>query len=395
MSEDLTIREGWASLLAEVSSRVDLAATAYESGAFRQGRGVPDAATLLRLCLLYGCGHSLRQVCAWGATSGLARLSNPALTQRLQHTAPWLATIAAALLDIPALGPSATGRRVRLIDASTIAAPGADGTTWRLHLGFDPASGRIERFELTDVHGGERLDRIAPAPGVLDIADAGYGRAGPLRRRLAAGGDVLIRISWRSLRLRDPDRAVPFDLFAALRSMSAQACEWSVAVDDHAPQAAPLRLRLIAARKPLEAQQASRARTRQRAKKKGQRLDPRTLEAADYVVLVTSLPAETFPCDAVLALYRVRWQIELAFKRLKSLLGLGELPARSPAVAQSWLYAKLILALLIDERVAAIRRAFPLSPAHGGAPLAVDGVPLGHAPDRRLPVRRAALAAPA
>lgn len=395
MSEDLTIREGWASLLAEVSSRLDLTATAYESGAFRQGRGVPDAATLLRLCLLYGCGHSLRQVCAWGAASGLAHLSNPALTQRLQHTAPWLASIAAALLDIPALGPPAAGRRVRLIDASSIAAPGADGTTWRLHLGFDPASGRIEHFELTDVHGGERLERIAPAPGVLDIADAGYGRAGPLRRRLAAGGDVLIRLSWRSLRLRDADRAEPFDLFAALRSMTAEAGEWSVVVDDRAPQAPPLRLRLIAARKPLEAQQASRARARQRAKKKGQRLDPRTLEAADYVLLVTSLPAEAFPRDAVLALYRVRWQIELAFKRLKSLLGLGELPARSPAVAQSWLYAKLILALLIDERVAAIRRAFPLSPTHGGAPLVVDRVPLGHAPDRRLPVRHAALAAPA
>lgn len=148
MSEDLRTREGWASLLAEVSSRLDLAATAHESGAFRQGRGVPDAATLLGLCLLYGCGHSLRQVCAWGAASGVAQLSNPALTQRLQHTAPWLARIAAALLDIPALG-------------------------------------------------------------VLDIADAGYGRAGLLRRRLAVGGDVLIRLSWRSLRLRDPDRGSP------------------------------------------------------------------------------------------------------------------------------------------------------------------------------------------
>lgn len=395
MSEDLTIREGWTSLLAEVSSRLDLAATAYESGAFRQGRGVPDAATLLRLCLLYGCGHSLRQVCAWGAASGLAHLSNPALTQRLQHTAPWLATIAAALLDIPALGPSAAGRRVRLIDASTIVAPGAGGTTWRLHLGFDPASGRIERFELTDVHGGERLERVAPAPGVLDIADAGYGCARPLRSRLAAGGDVLIRVSWRSLRLRDPDSAAPFDLFAALHSMSGEQGEWAVVVDDRVPGTTPLRLRLIAARKPLDAGQASRARSRHRARRKGQHLDPRTLEAADYILLVTSLPAELFAREAVLALYRVRWQIELAFKRLKSLLGLGELPARSPAVAQSWLYAKLILALLIDERVAAIRRAFPLGTAWCGAAVTLDGFPLGHAPGGRLPVRDAALAAPA
>jgi hypothetical protein len=41
--------------------------------------------------------------------------------------------------------------------------------------------------------------------------------------------------------------------------------------------------------------------------------------------------------------------IELAFKRLKSLLGLDRLPARSAALARSWLFAHLILALLIED----------------------------------------------
>jgi site-specific DNA recombinase len=41
--------------------------------------------------------------------------------------------------------------------------------------------------------------------------------------------------------------------------------------------------------------------------------------------------------------------IELAFKRLKSLPGFDRLPAKSEALARSWLLAHLILALLIDD----------------------------------------------
>src|SRR5918997_282794 len=41
--------------------------------------------------------------------------------------------------------------------------------------------------------------------------------------------------------------------------------------------------------------------------------------------------------------------IELAFKRLKTLLGLGRLPAKGEALARSWLLAHLIVALLIED----------------------------------------------
>jgi IS4 transposase len=69
---------------------------------------------------------------------------------------------------------------------------------------------------------------------------------------------------------------------------------------------------------------------------------------AGFLMVLTSLPADV-GIDEVLAAYRVRWQVELAFKRLKSLLGLDRLPAKSRALARSWLLAHLILALLIDD----------------------------------------------
>ena len=46
---------------------------------------------------------------------------------------------------------------------------------------------------------------------------------------------------------------------------------------------------------------------------------------------------------------RLRWQIELAFKRLKSLLHIDRLPTWTERGSRSWLYAHLILALLCDD----------------------------------------------
>ena len=85
------------------------------------------------------------------------------------------------------------------------------------------------------------------------------------------------------------------------------------------------------------------------ARKKGKTLDPRSLLAAGFVVLATSLDAQTYPADELFAMYRLRWQIELAFKRLKSLLNLDRLPARTDKGARSWIWAHLILAIATDD----------------------------------------------
>ena len=94
-------------------------------------------------------------------------------------------------------------------------------------------------------------------------------------------------------------------------------------------------------------------------------LQPLTVQATGYLMLVTSLPAAV-PASEVLEAYRLRWQVELAFKRLKSLLGLDRLPAKSAALARSWLLAHLIVALLIEDTA---REFLDLPPsADAGAP---------------------------
>jgi hypothetical protein len=68
-------------------------------------------------------------------------------------------------------------------------------------------------------------------------------------------------------------------------------------------------------------------------------------------MLLMSVPANNMTTSEVLDAYRLRWQVEIAFKRLKSGLGIHKLPAKDSQLARSWLMAHLIIALMIDEAV--------------------------------------------
>ena len=75
--------------------------------------------------------------------------------------------------------------------------------------------------------------------------------------------------------------------------------------------------------------------------------------------MFTTFPAAAFPAERVLEWYRLRWQVELVFKRFKSLAQLGHLPKRDDESAQAWLYGKLLVALLVEKL---IRYALAFSP---------------------------------
>src|SRR5689334_19111716 len=152
------IVDQWPHIRSALPAGFDLEATARARGAFTRSRGVKDAESLLRLALGYGaCGMSLRECSAWAEASDIARLSDPALLKRLSKSADWLRDLLQAMLAEGA--PQATGKwadvHLRALDATSICAPGADRTTWRLHAGYDLASGQLDHVELTDGRGAE------------------------------------------------------------------------------------------------------------------------------------------------------------------------------------------------------------------------------------------------
>jgi len=382
----------WELVQAHLPPHFDAQRRACERRAFLRKREVKDVASLFRLCMAYGgCGMSLRETCAWAEAVRLASLSEPSLMERLCKAAPWLGDIVAALIAQQATVPAKrwAGYRLRAIDATAICQPGADRTTWRLHVGYDLASGQVDHIELTDGRGAENLQRLTYRPGEIVLADRVYARAHNLRLVRQDGADFIVRMGWNSLRLKRADGG-DFDLFATLRAQAGQEGEVIVRVDEGKGASVPLALRLIIWRKTPEQAEAEQKRLLKNAKKRGTKVDPRSLEAAKYVMLLTSLPANVFPACDVLAIYRFRWQIELAFKRMKSLAGLDELAAKDPALAQAWIFARLI-AFLIAEQIAG---QVPDSPPFGPSKARGDSIkqksrtkPLALAPDQNGPRR--------
>jgi hypothetical protein len=161
------------------------------------------------------------------------------------------------------------------------------------------------------------------------------------------GGDFIIRIGWNSLKLYHPS-GEPLDLFAFLPAADAGVVEHAVRIGS-GHTASPARL--LIAPIPADALERQHKRIRRKASKKGTRTDPRTLHAAGYLMVVTSLSAKDVSAAEIVRLYRLRWQIELAFKRLKSLGRFDALRADDPRLVRSWLLVHLIATVLIEDTV--------------------------------------------
>lgn len=352
-----SIGEGaFSELLSRLPASLDLAASARESGALLRRRGVKDAPSLLRLALGYAAGGlSLRGTAAWAEVGAIARLSDVALLNRLRGAAGWLGRIVVALLSArtTASTAAAAGRAVRLVDATTLSCPGSRKTDWRVHVGYRLDGGgahRIDHIELSDGRGAESLRRFACSPGDVLVGDRGYAKAQDLAAVCAAGADFIVRTGWNAVRLCTPEgeRLDLAAIFDGLAEGSVAAVQAAIALDRRkCPRLLPVRL--IVLRKSEADAERSRRRARHRSRRQGKTAKAETLRAAGYVLLLTSLDAASVSAAAVLALYRLRWQIELLFKRLKSLLHLDDLPAKDPDLARSWLYAKLITALLLED----------------------------------------------
>ena len=106
-------------------------------------------------------------------------------------------------------------------------------------------------------------------------------------------------------------------------------------------------LRICAIRKSPEQVERAKRKTRRKMRAPHKKpLDPAAIEMSEYFVVGTSLPTDAFSSAQVLELYRLRWQVELAFKRLKSIMQLGQRPKTDPESCRAWLYGKMLYALL-------------------------------------------------
>ena len=324
-------------------------AQAREKGALRRARKVGSAGEYLRLLLLHaGAKLSLRQTVVRAAQWGLARMSDMALFKRLRASAEWLGWMCRRLAEeqdgkrnwsVPG-----EGLRMVAVDSTDIKEPGAKGASWRLHYAIEVPGVTSVFAELTDKHGGESLARYKFRGGDLAAGDRNYCREGQIKHVLDSGAHALLRWHGTALPLRLAEDGRELDVAGWLaREAAAGMAEAAVKTKGG------LALRLCALPVAEEAAEREREKVRESARKQGRQASRDSLEMAGYIVLVTSLPREKWELSTVMALYRLRWQIELSFKRLKSLLGASHVPKRDPDSARAWLQAKMLVSLLMEK----------------------------------------------
>jgi hypothetical protein len=363
-----------------VSADIDLEATARECGVLRRRREIRSAEDLLRLGLVYGPGGlSLRDTAAWAAGEGIANMSKTALLYRLRDAAPWFEHILGALLARRAAEEGEPDlnwldRRVRLVDGSTVTSRGK-AQDWRLHAVYDLSRQRFDTLELTDKTQAEALERMAPVQGDLVIADRCYARPGGLAHIVESGGDFLIRTGMKSLRMQHLG-GERVDLQALLDRSKAKGGVDLIVEVMHASKKdwVPIKARLVILPKPRKAAQDSRRKALRASQRGGHQSDPLSLESAEHLMLITSLSRKEATPAQLRDAYRLRWQIELAFKRLKTLLHIDRLPAVDKGLARTWLTAHLIAILLIEDLIPQLRDS---PPSEAAIPVAYDQTPSG------------------
>jgi hypothetical protein len=336
--------ESWESFEEKVG--IDLERTARETKAIQRKREISSAKDLLRLILFYATSDwSLRLVGAWALLKGIGYLSDVAILKRLRTSKAWLGRLVFILMQrrVSAL-KCLPGVRMRVVDATTINAPGSKGIDWRLHLSFDLGNLCLDGLEITDRYGGESLARFEAQSNEIWVADGAYPFTSGMAPMLHTGAGLIVRINWRNVPVLGPDRQ-RFEIIPWLKTLTtlSEKLIWMAT-----PQGW-FQFRLIASPIPPDKIEEVRRRVRLRYQRKKRPLNENTLLAAGFVLLLTNLSAETYPGPLVLALYRMRWQIELYIKRLKSLLQFDHLRAKDPSVVQTYLLAKVLIALLIDE----------------------------------------------
>lgn len=333
----------------------DLDALARQHGAMRRKRGeIQDAETLLRLILLHvGGGLSLEQTAVRAREQDLASVSGVALFKRLRASEKWLSILTAELLKtMPGPRLLSLGRRYRLraLDATFIQEPGSTGTDWRLHYSLKLPELVCDFFEITDAHGAEHLKRLPVEAGDVVLADRAYSGRPGVAAILRAGAEVVVRLLPSNFPLQKLNGSA-FDLLPTLEKTLGEEGDILDQPVRFEHEGEKFNLRLCAVRKSAAATAAARRHSRYETERKGGTVRQATLDLAAYVCVLTSLPPKAITGRQVLDLYRCRWQIELAFKRLKSLLGAGHLPKKDPVSCRAWMQAKVLIALLTDKLI--------------------------------------------
>jgi hypothetical protein len=283
-----------------------------------------DLARMANRCGVEVTTQAVEQRITQDLVTFLETLCRRAVQQRVQAdqaTAPLVRRFPAVVLH--------DSTTIPLPDELSSRFPGCGGSHGRgraamkLQVRLDLRSGALDTVS---IEAGRDCDQATPtqrttlAPGSLRIADLGYFDSNVFRHiedqgafwisRLAFGTELLTPTGERIERVAD--------LFEGPRGV----VDRQIVVGKEAR----LACRVVIWRVPAEVANRRRQKLIATARDKGNAPPSRKrLDWCDWAIFVTNVPREQLSVEEIGVLYRARWQVELLFKRWKSLGGIAEM----------------------------------------------------------------------
>jgi hypothetical protein len=349
--ETLNVQRDWQLLLTCLPKNYEELAIAHKQLLTQYGNAkITTAEQLLRLMFVHvGAELPLRQTVTVVAAAGGPKVAPMRLHMKMRRAPPYLRAVLEQMCpEREDASPEVwAGYEMCALDATAVSGPGATGTDARIHTKVRLSDLRILEAKVTDVSVGETLKNFHFETNQLAILDRGYAHAAGIawvRDQLA---DVLVRLNRSALPVFDDEK------------QAINVLEWVRTIPDttvvdravsivNTSGSSPQRIegRLIAIRLPADKAEEARKRAR---REQGHEVTEATLEMASYLVLFTTVPASRLSAVRCLEAYRLRWQVELLYKRWKSLGGLDQLPNERDDTILAWLYVKLILGMIVER----------------------------------------------
>lgn len=342
-----------------VASLLRVMPTGYEEACFSTGaiirkRDIKDPNDLMMLALFHlltGC--SLIEVSEISKLAKLGNISDVAFMKRFSNCNEWFKWILAAIQNTTPgiihynIPERLSKYRILAVDASDVAEKGASGRIFRLHFALDIGNMQAALYNITSNSIGEHLRNFELAKGDLVIADRIYSSITGIEYCLSKDCHYIARMRANSFKPYNAE-GKQLDLLSIMTGKESGELNAFVRKERGENAGKLIPVRICFKKKDKDALDSTRKKMKRKESKKQTAISKSAYAFNEYIVLCTSLD-RTITAEEVIELYRYRWQVELYFKRLKSILGYGELPKKSEKSIFSWLNGKLMIALLIES----------------------------------------------
>jgi hypothetical protein len=357
-----------------------------ETGAVtRTGKVIKKTSDLMWLALSHlSHGLTLTNTSALAEAAGLGSLSDVAFMNRFANCSGWFKWVLRRLASSGVadyLKPAGLeGYRVLAVDASRVCSGVSRfSASWNLHFALDIFAMASHEYKITDGRAGETLANFTARKGDLFLGDRIYASKRGMAHCLAGGADFILRLRSGAFTMLS-GRGGEVDLPGLLAAQEpGRPLDIRVTVD-LSPHGMGMReIRVCAMRKAGRDIESALRRMDLKDSRRQRATSPEARRFNEHIVLVTSLPGH-IGAEKVLSAYRYRWQVELYFKRFKSLLGAGEVPKKRGDCMEAWLNGKLMLAVLYEVLLSKLDFP-PLGGEGGGGAQRMEGI-VFHCVDR-------------